>query len=101
MNKGANNYQDDNDIVPSSFWDLESIIDNINEYSTFKAKEINSRGQSVSKIGTVITSCYIFYKTCIKNEHHAKGINKIAYSLSKSMTSFLTKLKLLKLQGRI
>ncbi|RPI15082.1 MAG: hypothetical protein EHM58_14990 [Ignavibacteriae bacterium] len=99
MNKEPVSFTD-KDFSPASFKEMEQTIDNINRYSTIQAQESFSGNNRVSKLGVFTSSFRIFAGTYITNKPKNKGLQRLVYSLSKSMVSFLTNLKLLKMQGR-
>jgi hypothetical protein len=86
--------------TPFSFRDLELTVDNISKYSTLQAEKKHAEKKRITKTGVFTGSFWMFIKTYIKNKPNEKGIKRIIFSFSQSMISFLTNLKLLKLQGR-
>lgn len=84
-----------------SFSDMQQMINKINLYSTLEAKENFGKNKQISKAGVFTHALSAFVRVFVSRKGFKDGIAGFFISFSYSMVSFLSHLKLLKLQGKI
>jgi glycosyltransferase involved in cell wall biosynthesis len=90
-----------NDFIHYSFRDMTQMMDKINLYSTLEAKEKLTKNKQISKAGVFTHALSAFLRVYISRKGFKDGAGGFFLSFCYSMVSFLSHLKLLKLQGKI
>ena len=90
-----------NDFIHYSFRDMTHMMDKINLYSTLEAKEKQKNNKQISKAGVFTHALSAFLRVFISRKGYKDRSGGFFISFCYSMVSFLSHLKLLKLQGKI
>ncbi len=80
---------------------MTQMMDKINLYSTLEAKEKLTKNKQISKAGVFTHALSAFLRVYISRKGFKDGSGGFFLSFCYSMVSFLSHLKLLKLQGKI
>jgi glycosyltransferase involved in cell wall biosynthesis len=80
---------------------LEQMISKINLYSTLEANENFEKNKQISKAGVFTHALSAFVRVFVSRKGFKDGIGGFFTGFSYSMVSFLSHLKLLKLQGKL
>jgi glycosyltransferase involved in cell wall biosynthesis len=89
------------EMIHYSFRDMTHMIDKINLYSTLEAREKLENNKQISKIGVFTHAVSTFLRVYISRKGFKDGSGGFFISFCYSMVSFLSLLKLLKLQKKI
>jgi len=84
-----------------SFSGMQQMISKINLYSTLEANENFEKNKQISKAGVFTHALSAFVRVFVSRKGFKDGAAGFFISFSYSMVSFLSHLKLLKLQGKI
>lgn len=90
-----------NDFIHYSFRDMTHMMDKINLYSTLEAREKLANNKQISKFGVFTHALSAFLRVYISRKGFKDGTGGFFISFCYSMVSFLSHLKLLKLQGKL
>jgi len=90
-----------NDFIHYSFRDMTHMMDKINLYSTLEAREKLINNKQISKAGVFTHALSAFLRVYISRKGYKDGTGGFFISFCYSMVSFLSHLKLLKLQSKI
>lgn len=90
-----------NEFLHFSYRDLTQMIDKINIYSTLEAEEKLANNKQISKAGVFSHAISAFLRVYISRKGFKDGTGGFFISFCFSMVSFLSHLKLLKLQGKL
>lgn len=90
-----------NDMLHFSYRDLEHMIDKINYFSTFEAKEHFRNKKRISKIGVFSHAISAFLRVFISRKGYKDRLYGFYVSFCYASVNFLSHLKLLKLQNKI
>ncbi|MBE2225913.1 MAG: glycosyltransferase family 2 protein [Ignavibacteria bacterium] len=90
-----------NDFIHYSFRDMTHMMDKINLYSTLEAREKLINNKQISKAGVFTHALSAFLRVYISRKGYKDGTGGFFISFCYSIVSFLSHLKLLKLQGKI
>lgn len=90
-----------NDFIHYSFRDMTHMMDKINLYSTLEAREKLENNKQISKFGVFTHALSAFLRVYISRKGFKDGTGGFFISFCYSMVSFLSHLKLLKLQGKL
>jgi glycosyltransferase involved in cell wall biosynthesis len=89
------------EMIHYSFRDMTHMIDKINLYSTLEAREKLENNKQISKLGVFTHAVSTFLRVYISRKGFKDGSGGFFISFCYSMVSFLSLLKLLKLQKKI
>lgn len=89
------------EMIHYSFRDMTHMIDKINLYSTLEAREKFENKKQISKLGVFTHAISAFLRVYISRKGFRDGTGGFFISFCYSMVSFLSLLKLLKLQKKI
>lgn len=90
-----------NDFIHYSFRDMTHMMDKINLYSTLEAREKLENNKEISKFGVFTHALSAFLRVYVSRKGFKDGTGGFFISFCYSMVSFLSHLKLLKLQGKL
>ncbi|MEO8512746.1 MAG: glycosyltransferase family 2 protein [Ignavibacteria bacterium] len=89
------------EMIHYSFRDMTHMIDKINLYSTLEAREKFENNKQISKFGVFTHAFSTFLRVYVSRKGFKDGSGGFFISFCYSMVSFLSLLKLLKLQKKI
>jgi glycosyltransferase involved in cell wall biosynthesis len=89
------------EMIHYSFRDMTHMMDKINLYSTLEAREKLENNKQISKLGVFTHAFSTFLRVYISRKGFKDGAGGFFISFCYSMVSFLSLLKLLKLQKKI
>lgn len=89
------------EMIHYSFRDMTHMMDKINLYSTLEAREKLENNKQISKLGVFTHAFSTFLRVYISRKGFKDGSGGFFISFCYSMVSFLSLLKLLKLQKKI
>lgn len=88
-------------LIHYSFIDLTGMINKINMYSTFEAREKLEQNKQISKAGVFTHAISAFLRVFISRKGYKDRLEGFFISFSYAMVNFLSHLKLLKLQSKL
>ncbi|MCC6865413.1 MAG: glycosyltransferase family 2 protein [Ignavibacteria bacterium] len=91
----------ENDILHYSYIDMEQMISKINLYSSLEAQEKFDKQKQISKTGIFTHAISAFIRVYISRKGFIEGSGGFFVAFSYALVSFLSNLKLLKLQGKM